>query len=188
MAWEAALLSHRIAEYSQDQLDQLLTTGEFMWLRPFTPVKSTHRIGPVRNTPIMFFERGQIQGWLPWITHPDLSTGRLANWASLSGQASRLRDVLLSNGASFFTDLMSMTGLLRSQLEVALAELVAWGIVTSDSFSGLRILIAPSSKRASGRRGRRHRSRTVEAAGRWSLVEQAPVSYTHLTLPTILLV
>jgi ATP-dependent Lhr-like helicase len=65
-----------------------------------------------------------------------------------------------------------MTGLLRTQLEEALAELVAWGIVTSDSFAGLRVLIAPASKRPGGRRGRRHRSRTVEAAGRWSLVEQ----------------
>ena len=172
VAWESSLLPHRISGYSQDQLDQLLTAGEFMWLRPFTPVKSTRRIGPVRNTPIMFFERSQIQSWLPWITHPDLSTGKLTNWASLSGQASRLRDVLLLNGASFFSDLMSMTGLLRSQLEEALAELVAWGIVTSDSFAGLRVLIAPASKRPGGGRGRRHRSRVVEAAGRWSLVEQ----------------
>jgi ATP-dependent Lhr-like helicase len=64
-----------------------------------------------------------------------------------------------------------MTGLLRSQLEEALAELVAWGIVTSDSFAGLRVLITPSSKRPGAGRGRRNRSRTVETAGRWSLVE-----------------
>ncbi|MED5228256.1 MAG: ATP-dependent DNA helicase, partial [Pseudomonadota bacterium] len=81
VAWESSLLPHRISGYSQNQLDQLLTAGEFMWLRPFTPVKSTRRIGPVRNTPIMFFERSQIQSWLPWITHPDLSTGKLTNWA-----------------------------------------------------------------------------------------------------------
>jgi ATP-dependent Lhr-like helicase len=171
VAWESSLLPHRISAYSQNQLDQLLTTGEFMWLRPFTPVKSTRRVGPVRNTPIMFFERSQIQNWLPWITHPDLTAGKLTDWASLSSQANCLRDVLLSNGASFFVDLMSMTGLLRSQLEEALAELVAWGIVTSDSFAGLRVLITPSSKRPGAGRGRRNRSRTVETAGRWSLVE-----------------
>ena len=66
-------------------------------------------------------------------------------------------------------------GLLRSQLEEALAELVALGLVTSDSFDGLRALLVPSGERkpiASGRRRRRTVSSGMEESGRWSLVRQ----------------
>lgn len=82
-------------------------------------------------------------------------------------------DWIRQNGASFFQDLLEGGGLLRSQLEEAVAELVALGIVTSDSFGGLRALLIPSG----GRRTRiRRRSRTalfgVEDAGRWSLVRR----------------
>ena len=42
-------------------------------------------------------------------------------------------------------ELAEGSGLLRPQVEDALAELVALGIVTSDSFAGLRALLAPSS-------------------------------------------
>ncbi|HEY8019756.1 MAG TPA: hypothetical protein VIH93_01560, partial [Thermoanaerobaculia bacterium] len=38
-------------------------------------------------------------------------------------------------------------GLLQTQTEEALAELVAWGLATADSFTGLRALLVPSSKR-----------------------------------------
>ena len=37
--------------------------------------------------------------------------------------------------------------MLRTQVEEALAELVALGLVSSDSFAGLRALLTPSEKR-----------------------------------------
>jgi len=67
---------------------------------------------------------------------------------------------------------MSGTGLLRSQTEEALAELVAVGLVSSDSFGGLRALLVPSSERrpfTGGRRRRRTVTFGMEAAGRWTL-------------------
>jgi ATP-dependent Lhr-like helicase len=67
---------------------------------------------------------------------------------------------------------MTGAGLLRSQAEEALAELVALGLVSSDSFAGLRALLVPSSERrpiASGRRRRRTVSFGMEDAGRWAL-------------------
>jgi ATP-dependent Lhr-like helicase len=70
---------------------------------------------------------------------------------------------------------MDVSGLLRSQVEEALAELVALGLVTSDSFGGLRALLVPSSERrpsANGRRRRRTASFGMEDAGRWALVRR----------------
>ena len=60
---------------------------------------------------------------------------------------------------------------MRTQVEEALAELVAFGIATSDSFAGLRALLTPSEKRAPFGGGRRHRRALsgIEEAGRWSL-------------------
>jgi ATP-dependent Lhr-like helicase len=72
--------------------------------------------------------------------------------------------------------MMQGTGLLRSQLEEALAELVAIGLVTCDSFAGLRALLVPSEQRKLSSTGRRRR-RTVdfgmEEAGRWAIVRHA---------------
>jgi len=81
---------------------------------------------------------------------------------------------LTASGASFFSELVQKTHLLPSRVEQALAELVTQGLVTSDSFEGLRALLVPSEKRvpfADVERKRRHRSVTsVEFAGRWYLL------------------
>ncbi len=61
------------------------------------------------------------------------------------------------------------------RLEEALAELVAWGLVTSDSFTGLRALLMPANKRPPIDRVGSPRPRRagvalfgMENAGRWS--------------------
>ena len=86
-------------------------------------------------------------------------------------------DYVRENGASFFDELLDGTRLLRSQAEDALSELVAHGLVTSDSFGGLRALLVPSAERRPASGGRRRR-RTVkfgmEEAGRWALTKRAP--------------
>src|SRR2546430_13638912 len=61
-------------------------------------------------------------------------------------------------------------------VEKGLGELVAWGLVTSDSFAGLRALLIPSDRRRPiGGFPRRGRVAPfgVETAGRWSRVRQA---------------
>ena len=91
----------------------------------------------------------------------------------LSSYAAQVREVLARRGASFFHELAPMSGLLPTQVEQALGELAGLGLVTSDSFAGLRALITPSSKRKPLSAARR-RNRTVpfgiESAGRWGLV------------------
>src|ERR671930_1316545 len=59
-----------------------------------------------------------------------------------------------------------------------LAELVAWGLVSSDSFAGMRALLVPSDRRRPLGGGYRRRGRIapfgVETAGRWSRTHGKP--------------
>jgi ATP-dependent Lhr-like helicase len=94
----------------------------------------------------------------------------------LSHAASEVLRVLEQRGASFFGDLVNGTGILRTEVEKGLAELVSWGLVTADSFAGLRALLVPSDRRRPiGGYRRRGRSAPfgVETAGRWSRVHEA---------------
>jgi ATP-dependent Lhr-like helicase len=87
----------------------------------------------------------------------------------LSSDARAVHGVLSSRGASFFHELSATAGLLRTQVERALGELAGAGLVTADSFSGLRALLAPSEKHK--RRTRRRGSDVgVDTAGRWALL------------------
>jgi ATP-dependent Lhr-like helicase len=81
---------------------------------------------------------------------------------------------LTTRGASFFTDIVEGTKLLRAQVEESLAELVANGLVISDSFAGLRALLTPASRRTQAAARRKHRQPVYEmsSAGRWSLLDR----------------
>jgi ATP-dependent Lhr-like helicase len=86
-------------------------------------------------------------------------------------------EYLRENGASFFDELVDGASILRTQLEEALAELVALGLVTSDSFGGLRALLVPADRRkpiSGGRRRRRTSAFGMEDAGRWALARRSP--------------
>jgi ATP-dependent Lhr-like helicase len=80
---------------------------------------------------------------------------------------------------------MAGAHLLRSELEDALAELVARGHVTCDSFAGLRALLVPGAKRptAFARRGRRVSLLGIEDAGRWTLTRRAAPASTSSPTP-----
>jgi ATP-dependent Lhr-like helicase len=74
--------------------------------------------------------------------------------------------------------LVSRSGLLPSQVEEALSQLAALGLVTSDSFDGLRALLVPSNKRptfgrSTAKRRRRTNLASIEFAGRWSLLPRS---------------
>jgi ATP-dependent Lhr-like helicase len=66
-------------------------------------------------------------------------------------------EVLSEQGASFFHDLVAATGLLPAQVEDALSELAALGLVTADGFATIRLLVSPDRRRAADARRRRDR-------------------------------
>src|ERR1700758_454953 len=166
-AWEPEVLALRVKEYQPAWLDQLCFTGRFGWGRLTAPQKTNGRPPlPVRSSPISLFSRENLPHWLT-LSAP-LET------AEFSPDTTRTLEVLAKGGALFFGELVQKTGLLPSRLERALAELTAQGLVTADSFEGLRALLVPEEKRApfaSAERRRHHKPVTsLEFAGRWSLL------------------
>lgn len=180
-AWERDVLPARIDGYLSVMLDQLCASGAVTWLRLAPPRSTQHEggdgstnrraVAPVRNTPIALLPRAHRRHWRVLLPAPD------AEVLALTAPAQRVAAALQRGGASFFSDLIEATGLLRTQVEEALSELVAWGLATSDTFAGLRALIQPSNRRpGSGPRGRRRRAVIggLDTAGRWTLTH-APV-------------
>src|SRR5207244_4434753 len=84
-----------------------------------------------------------------------------------SDGARQVLEFLRHRGASFFADIVRSTDKLKAEVETALWELVAAGLVTADGFDNLRALIDP--KRRSGQ-GSGKSSRPRHSAGRWSLL------------------
>jgi ATP-dependent Lhr-like helicase len=182
-AWEGELLPSRLIDYDPAWLDALCLSGEVVWARltPPTPPSAASRAAssengaerargsaPVRNTPIALLRRKNFAIWNSVFRQPSL------NESELSTTTRAVRDYLATRGASFFTDIVEGTRLLRAQVEESLAELVANGLVISDSFAGLRALLTPSSRKTQAAARRKHRQPTYEmsSAGRWSLLQR----------------
>jgi ATP-dependent Lhr-like helicase len=97
--------------------------------------------------------------------------------ACLSELAGRVRSVLSSSGAMFAGDLVRMLGAAAEDVNLALWELVAAGLVTADGFDSLRMLIDPRRKQAyAAPTGMKSKSmgRAKQAAGRWSMFSWRP--------------
>ncbi len=150
-AWETEVLPARVADYASALIDALCLSGKVAWGRLSPGTRA-----PLKSSPIALMRREHASFW------------RASEPAGIefSSAAKALRAALQQRGASFFDDLARATGLLPSLVERALAELAGAGIVSADSFAGLRALLAPPEKRR----------RLIEAAGRWSIVAGAEES------------
>ncbi|HEY1259812.1 MAG TPA: DEAD/DEAH box helicase [Stellaceae bacterium] len=164
-AWETEILPARIADYDPSFLDDLCLAGRIAWVRLRLKTNGFDRTaGPVRATPITLINRRHVPLWAA--ASPPVEPG------PPSGKAAKVVASIREHGASFFDELVQDTGLLRPQVEEALAELVALGLVNSDSFSGLRALLLPSHR--SSRKGRRRGTPFAMAdAGRWALARRS---------------
>lgn len=169
-AWEAELLPARVNDYSITWLDDLCTAGRTLWtrLRAGTGDAVQARAStPVRATPVVLLPRRNAPSWTRLAPPPAADD-------ALSSRAQKVVDYLADHGASFFDELVTGAHLLRTELEDALAELVARGRVHCDSYAGLRALLVPASKRPSAHQGRRRRAALfgIEDAGRWALIRR----------------
>ena len=164
VAWEADVLPARLHDYEAGWLDSLCLSGRVLWARLDRPASAT--AGPVRSTPIALLTRKNGPLWQS-LRRDDGAQ------AQLSAAAAAMADFLQQHGASFFDEFIQGTDLLRAQAESGLAELVAAGRVSADSFGGLRALLMPlERKRKLAARGRRSATFGLEEAGRWSLVHR----------------
>jgi ATP-dependent Lhr-like helicase len=174
-AWETEILPARLAGYEPVWLDDRCRAGHLAWARLKPRIARSNggngRAGPVRSTPITLVARRHARHW-------NLLSGK-ADEASPSVRAQQVLELLRQQGASFFDEIADGTGQLRTQVEEALAELVALGQVSCDSFAGLRALLVPSSERkpfGAAHRKRRTANFGMEDAGRWTLARRAVAS------------
>ena len=186
-AWERRVLARRIADYDPQWLDQLCLTGALGWGR-LSPHPATldsggggdsgaprqRRVIPTSVAPITFFVREEAD-WMALHRNPHLVENRPNNGSEphsdegrgLSSGAQTVLKHLGERGASFFADIVRGTGKLKAEIETALWELVAAGLVTADGFDNLRCLIDPKRRSEPGM-GRSLRPR--HNAGRWALL------------------
>ena len=177
--WEVDVLPSRVRNYQPRLLDELLSSGEVMWVGAGSLGRDDGRVVFVRRDdgPLLLPRLGFI--------------GELGS----SGAESvtdplhdRLRHVLAERGACFFRELVTDPGLRDHEVLEALWDLVWAGEVTNDGLAALRATLG--AKRAGGGRGRAmgpsragaglgRRPRLglsglgpARGQGRWSLVER----------------
>ena len=186
-AWERQVLARRVTDYDPKWLDQLCLTGAIGWGR-LSPHPATlesggngdgsvrqRRVIPTSVAPITFFVREEAD-WMGLSKNPHFSrsqgqedhAGESAHdTLGLTHGAQIVLEFLKQRGASFFADIVRGTGKLKAEIETALWELVAAGVVTADGFDNLRSLIDPKRRAGQGS-GRALRPR--HSAGRWALL------------------
>ncbi|MGH9311933.1 MAG: Lhr family helicase, partial [Vicinamibacterales bacterium] len=154
-AWERAVLPARVDRYEPSMLDILCLTGQVGWAR-----LSAAPVQLAGVTPIALFLREHAEAWLTLRadgeSQPDVE--------SLGPLARRVLDVLEARGASFFKEIAAVCDAEEGPVRDAIGELVSAGLVASDGFAGLRVIIRAR------RQGATIRDRGADSAGRWSLL------------------
>jgi len=188
VAWERSVLPARLGKYDPSWLDALCLSGDVVWGRLSLPERAEpepgearrRRSGLTRVAPLALVLRED----LPWLLEP--ARDPLAR-AELSHAGAAVYQHLVQRGASFFSEIVTGTRRLRAEVEDALGEGLAAGLLTADGFAALRSIIGGGRPSARGRVrrpvGPRH------ASGRWSLLRvphaeaAAPEAAPHEATP-----
>ncbi len=180
-AWELVLLPARMKQYLPELLERACWSGEVAWGR-LTLRERTSSVGPRRGEPVtpqraavpgrnatITFVRREEMDWMLSLARPDLV---LADGLKLPDDLSHpARDVaqaLERRGASFFTELIAASRRLPSEVEDALWELLARGLVSADAVENLRVLQSPKARR-------RQKALRRGGPGRWFLLAPSEV-------------
>jgi ATP-dependent Lhr-like helicase len=188
VAWERDLLARRMSHYDPSWLDGLCHAGETAWLRltprslrggsgadsesgagaSSGPRGGGHPSGPSKATPISLVYRPH----LPWL----LAAARSATPPCAppdAGATTEVVAVLAERGACFAHELAAATRRTPTDVERALWDGVARGLVMCDGFEAIRARLAGTPPAPRSRRfsvAARLAAPTAPAAGRWSLV------------------
>jgi ATP-dependent Lhr-like helicase len=165
VAWEGQILPSRIAGYKPEYLDRLCYSGDVMWgrLSPHPALESrdaaeSRRVRPTRLAPVALFMRANAD---------ELVVRRQSKVEALSAAALEVLEQVERLRAPFFAEIVRAIKRLPSEVEEALWQLVAAGLVTADGFDALRSL--SDAKRRLGEKGLRARPRS--SSGRWTLLQ-----------------
>jgi ATP-dependent Lhr-like helicase len=140
-AWENAVLAARVEGYRREWLDELCLSGQVTWGRLSVrdpqpdPVPRRSGLTPSRATPITLTIRDD----LPWLLRA--ARGDLTPAEPGPGRTRDVLDALRQHGALFRPDLATVSGRLPVEVEEALWEGVARGLVTADGFRAVRSLL-----------------------------------------------
>ena len=174
-AWEKAIFPARVTGYRREWLDEACLDGGIAWGRLSVrgePDEPPRRGGltPSRATPVTLTIRDD----LPWLLRA--ARGDLRPAEPGPGSTSEVIEALRDRGALFPPDLEVLTGRLPAEIEEALWDGVARGLVTADGFRAVRSLFARrAAQSAPGRhRLRRGSQLSSRTAGRWSLLPEPP--------------
>ncbi|MGH9523810.1 MAG: Lhr family helicase, partial [Terriglobales bacterium] len=132
------------------------------------------RIIPTSVAPITFFLREDCD----WMQPHDVAEEERA----LTDNARAVLQFLRERGASFIADIVkaseAQSPTPKTQIESALWELVAAGLVTADAFENLRSLIGPKKAVGPAALTRSQKKRRA-TAGRWSLLHASAADRTR---------
>ncbi|MBI4866634.1 MAG: DEAD/DEAH box helicase [Candidatus Wallbacteria bacterium] len=168
-AWEPDLLAGRVEGYGPAMLDELCMSGEVAWGRLAPPRKdegARSGSGPLTRVVPVALALREALAWLLPADRPDVT-------AQASVAARRVLERLRARGALFYQELLAATGILPAQLDDALSELAALGLVSADGFAAIRELVSVRRAKVDAARRRRARSRAalppgLSRGGRWA--------------------
>jgi ATP-dependent Lhr-like helicase len=150
-AWETHVLPRRVRDFRREWLEEVTLSGEFVWGRLWGGAASA-----IRVTPMSLVPREHLDDWLALTEAPSTE--------GLSGPGADLLNALKARGPMFPQNLPKAAKLVQTHVEMGLADLMARGFITCDSFGALRQMITPPSKRRSA----------LRPVGRWSIFRSDP--------------
>jgi ATP-dependent Lhr-like helicase len=123
-SWEQTVLPARLPDYQPRMLDDLLVSGEWLWVaqgQTENDAAGTLEVALLRRSSLAC-----------------LGPSRPFDSAVLDTDSGQIWDCLQAHGALFVTDLVQRTGLAPHAVRLALDRLVRHGMVTNDRFDVLR--------------------------------------------------
>jgi ATP-dependent Lhr-like helicase len=169
-AWEGEMLQARVSDYRPEFLDSLCLGGDVVWgrwrHRATQAAVPARRPGVHRTAALGLAIREDMRLLLDPVP-PDEE--------ALSVISRDVLEFLRRRGASFFPEITGGTKHLPAEVEEALWQLVAAGLVTADSFAALRSLVSGETRRLEHSRRRRREPRKTRE-GRWSLLQSNQIA------------
>lgn len=166
LLWESSVLPARVKGYEPSQLDQLFTSGLYIW-KGKGGVDNLHiAIEPVdfgQSSGVAEVDSSDTEGFVADI----LSKGRLAEYSSA---VLSVFNCLRESGALSIPQLWQRTEVSVADLLVILEELAANGIVTNDSFGPVRYFLKGNPFRSGVHRPVVVSPAVLRRMGRWSLL------------------